>query len=95
MIKENVVYIKKIKEENYPNKSLYNPPNNFPEYPFKEDKLDSENIIYREIRKLLLEVNLDRDNFNTMEWNPFGEFVNPGEIVVLKPNMVMHKNGNN
>jgi len=30
MIKENVVYIKKIKEKNYPNKLLYNPPDNFP-----------------------------------------------------------------
>ena len=32
--------------------------------------------------------------FNTKSWNPFKELIKPGDMVVLKPNMVMHKNGN-
>lgn len=72
----------------------YNPPNNFPEYPFSDKELDSSNIVYEELRNLLFEMNLDRDNFDTMKWNPFKDLIKPGDMVVLKPNMVMHKNGN-
>ena len=39
-------------------------------------------------------MNLDKDNFNTKKWNPFKELIKLGDIFVLKPNMVMHKNGN-
>ena len=38
-------------------------------------------------------MNLDKDNYNTVKWNPFKELIKPGDIVVLKSNMVMHKNG--
>ena len=50
-------------------------------------------MVYEELRNWLFEMNSDRDNFNTMKWNPFKELIKPGDMVVLKPNMVMHKNG--
>ena len=39
-------------------------------------------------------MNLDKDNCSTIRWNPFREMIKPGDMVVLKPNMGMHKNGN-
>lgn len=92
MNKEQIVYIKQLNKIKYPDKVPYNPPNNFPEYPFSDKELDSSNIVYEEIRNLLFEMNLDKNNFNTKLWNPFKDFIKPGDIVILKPNMVMHKN---
>ncbi len=90
--REKIVYIKQINQYKYPVKLPYNPPNDFPEYPFGDRELDSSNIIYEEIRNLLFEMNLDRNNFNTMKWNPFKKLIKPDDVIVLKPNMVMHKN---
>lgn len=94
MNKEKLVYIKQINKNSYPKNGPYNPPNNFPEYPFSDKELDKSNMVYEELRKLLFEMNLDKDNFNKSSWNPFKELIKPGDMVVLKPNMVMHKNGN-
>lgn len=38
-------------------------------------------------------MNLDKDNCNIVKWNPFGEIIKPGDMVVLKPNMVRYENG--
>lgn len=42
------------------------------------------------IRDLLRQIGLDRDRFGTSAWNPFGEFINPGNTVVIKPNLCKH-----
>ena len=93
MNKEKIVYIKQLNKNKYPFNSPYNPPNNFPEYPFGDKELDGTNVVYKELRNLLFQMNLDKDNFNKPSWNPFGEMIKPEDMVVLKPNMVMHKNG--
>ena len=92
MDEEKIVYIKQLNKNKYPSSAPYNPPNNFPEYPFGDKELDRSNMVYQQIRNLLYEMDLDRDNFNTKKWNPFRELIKPGDMVVLKPNMVMHKN---
>jgi hypothetical protein len=92
MDKEKLVYIKQINKYKYPLKAPYNPPINFPEYPFGDKELDGTNIVYEELRNLLFEMNLDKDSFDTKKWNPFRELIKPGDMVVLKPNMVMHEN---
>jgi len=89
---ETTVYIKQLKENKYSNKTPYNPPINFPEYLFGIKELDKNNMVYRKIRELLFEMNLDKDNYNTVKWNPFKELIKPGDMVILKPNMVMHRN---
>lgn len=94
MNKEKMVFIKQLNVKKYPTDVPYNPPCHFPEYPFDEKTIDSTNMVYSEIRNLLYEMNLDKTNFNTKNWNPFKEFISPGDKVVLKPNMVMHKNLN-
>jgi uncharacterized protein (DUF362 family) len=35
---------------------------------------------------------LDAKHYGTPEWNPLGELIRPGDRVVLKPNLVSHRN---
>lgn len=35
--------------------------------------------------------NFDNKNFNTKQWNPLGNFIHPGQTVLLKPNFVFHE----
>lgn len=43
------------------------------------------------MRDLCYHLGLDRENFGSKNWNPFGEFVRPGNIVIIKPNLVFHE----
>lgn len=36
----------------------------------------------------------DRERIDKPDWNPLGEIIRPGDKVLIKPNMVMHKNNN-
>lgn len=74
----------------------YSPSELYPEYPFSSDKLaGNANSVYTAIRKIFHDMNLDKNNYGTKEWNPLGKWINSGDTVVLKPNFVMHKNGSN
>ncbi len=75
----------------YPSTVPFCPSEKYPEYIF--DELSAEpNYVYRHIRSLLLNLNLDKNNFGTEKWNPFGEFILPGNKVVIKPNWVCEHN---
>ena len=37
------------------------------------DEIDKENRIYGLVRETLCGLGMDRDNFGTADWNPFGE----------------------
>src|SRR5665647_708724 len=47
-----------------------------------------DNPAYRSVRRLLQEMGLDAGRFGAPEWNPLGDFIEPGQTVVLKPNLV-------
>ena len=53
------------------------------------------NPAYRLLRRLLHEHERDAARFGTAGWNPFGELMQPGETVVIKPNFVLsrHRRG--
>lgn len=36
----------------------------------------------------------DAENYGKSDWNPLGHIIKPGDRVLVKPNMVMHQNGN-
>lgn len=77
---------------NYPNKQfLFRPEEHYPEYPFEEISQE-KNDVYELVRQTLCIAGLDTENFGTSNWNPLGEIIKPGQTVLLKPNMVMHKN---
>jgi uncharacterized protein (DUF362 family) len=91
LVREKVaIYKQKILR--YSKNPPYFPPSIFPEYPFKDEKIEKGNEVYSSLRQLLNLLNLDSHNFNTKAWNPFSSFISPGHTVLLKPNFVRHFN---
>lgn len=78
----------------YPNSdSKFRPSSIYPEYIFEEKADRHENRVYDMIRKGFEMLGLDEEHFGKREWNPLGKLIQPGDTVVLKPNMVLHTNG--
>ena len=78
----------------YPDKkTLFRPSKKYPEYLF-DDVAEIDNTVYDAVRESFYLLGLDKENYNTRFWNPLSEFVKPGNNVLLKPNLVMHKNQN-
>ncbi len=70
-----------------------NPDVAYPEYPYGEKVVSSSpNKIYEAIRKMFHDMGLDEARYGTKDWNPLGQWICPGQKVVLKPNFVMHVN---
>ena len=65
----------------------FHPSTHYPEYPFPEI-CPSLNSTYDGIRQLFFSMDLDKKNFNTSLWNPLGTFIQPGNTVLIKPNLV-------
>lgn len=84
------VYIQKGDLKEYDNSSFFNPSNSFKEALSMNVKSDPS--VYAEVRSLLLNMGLDKKNQGTKKWNPFSEFIKPGDKVVIKPNLVLHEN---
>ena len=72
----------------------YNPYCNYPEYPWPNELSRKKNDVYEAVRETLFGIGLDKKNFGTANWNPFGEIITPGDSVLIKPNWVLHKNNN-
>jgi len=71
----------------YPRVPPYSPNERYPEYPFSV--IQSEpNPAYALVRESLRLLELDKDSFDTARWNPFRDLIQPGQTVVLKPNLV-------
>lgn len=82
------------KKTDYSKKAPYSPPFIFKEYPFRESRaVDKGNDIYASLRELFKLMELDSDNFDTADWNPFGSFILPGQKVLIKPNFMRHFSG--
>lgn len=79
---------------NYPDVAPYNPEERYPEYPFEFEESSNlgRNDIYRMMRELFVSCNMDIENYNSAEWNPLGEYIKPGNTVLIKPNLVLHDN---
>jgi len=69
----------------------FNPPQLFPEYPFKDSSCQKENHVYTAVRELFVQLGMDIEHYGTSEWNPLGEIIKPGDKVVLKPNLVINE----
>ena len=75
----------------YPTRAPFHPSEPYPEWPDRPVG-DEDNPSYRAVRRCLLELGLDAAHAGTPAWNPLGEIVRPGEKVVIKPNLVAHRN---
>lgn len=56
------------------------------------DHLAQKNYVYDAIRQIFYLSGYDKKNYNTPRWNPLGQFISPGETILLKPNLVLHFN---
>lgn len=50
------------------------------------------NHVFQMVSDAFYLLGLDKENYGTKLWNPLGEYVNPGDRVLIKPNLVMHNN---
>lgn len=69
----------------------FRPSVSYPEYIF-EEKSEKENQIYDMVRESFHLMGLDAKHYGMCGWNPLSEYVHPGDNVVIKPNLVFHKN---
>jgi uncharacterized protein (DUF362 family) len=77
-------------ELHYPERPPFDPDQAYPEYPFAPTMVSAENRVYAAVRQVLADCGLDRDHFNTAQWNPLGDLVPVGGTVLIKPNWVRH-----
>jgi len=87
-INNNNVAVEFFGTKDYPREIPFNPPVKYPEYTGND--IDPNNKIYDHVRQILYKSGLDKENFNTPNWNPFKDIVKPGMTVFLKPNTVRH-----
>lgn len=68
----------------------FDPSTRYPEYPFDNNDvaIPYTNPAYEGVRNVLRNLNLDIEHFSTPNWNPLGELVEPGNNVVIKPNLI-------
>lgn len=80
----------------YCNIPPFNPHQSYPEYALNM-LCDHDNPAYEGVRVCLKTLGLDSANYGTASWNPLGDIVKPGDVVVIKPNFVLsrHNTGGN
>jgi uncharacterized protein (DUF362 family) len=88
---KNVAFVQEPRATKYCSLSPFHASEPYPEYPFGETSRE-KNWGYELVRRLLFELQLDREHFGTPQWNPLGLFIKPGDTVLLKPNLVSHIN---
>ena len=77
----------------YPDKkNLFRPSVKYPEYQLG-DLSPEENKVYDMVRETFKLMEMDIDHYGTSLWNPLTGIVKPGDCVLIKPNLVLDKNG--
>ena len=67
----------------------YSPGELYPEYRLR-DLSAQPNAVYDAVRQIFQLLRLDAQRFGTRDWNPLGEWIQPGMRVLIKPNLVRH-----
>jgi len=75
-------------ESSYSTLAPFHPSEFYFEYPFTEAKNQQANVVYHAIRESFHLLSLDIEHYDTPKWNPLGIFINPGDHVLLKPNLI-------
>lgn len=86
---DNKVFLLHKNVYKYPDISPFRPSVRYPEYIFSDiSKTDEPNEIYEMVRESFHLMNLDPQNYGSAKWNPLGEYIKPGQSVLIKPNLV-------
>src|SRR5438132_4982774 len=81
------VAVQDIGAGSYPSSPPFNPSRAYPEYVYGSTATE-ENLVYEGVRAVFRLWGLDDKRFGTPDWNPLGEFLRPGERVLIKPNFI-------
>lgn len=84
------IYLEKREVYSYPETvEMFAPSKRYPEYPFQKIS-KTPNEVYDMVRQSMIGMGMDQRNIGLPGWNPLGEYIKPGDTVVIKPNMVKH-----
>ena len=87
MISDNSVAVFQGKAR-YSIQAPFHPSQDFPEYPFQEIVSKPNNETYSIVRNALYLLDLDKSNYGQKSWDPLGDLIEPGDYVLLKPNLI-------
>ena len=87
-LRDNSVALNFVNTKKYPAKIPFDPPERYPEH--KGNSLNPDNQVYAGGREIFHRLGLDKENFNTRNWNPLKAILKPGMTVFIKPNTVAH-----
>ncbi|MBU2623751.1 MAG: DUF362 domain-containing protein [Proteobacteria bacterium] len=91
ILNQNQVSAVKAFEAVYPGQPPYHPSQAYPEFPL-HPRSNDPNHVFDAIRNSLRLLGLDSRTYGMPLWNPLGTFIQPGQTVVVKPNLVSHFN---
>jgi len=86
-IMQDLVGVRRIEFVQYPSLPPFDPGKKYVEYDF--DYYSESNSVYDSVRRVFHDLQLDVETIDTKDWNPFKEFIKPGDKVVIKPNLVI------
>ncbi|MEG2287377.1 MAG: DUF362 domain-containing protein, partial [Ruthenibacterium sp.] len=75
----------------YPQQVPYDAGTSYAEWPAMPVSSE-KNAVYENLRACFADLGLDAAHQGTPQWNPFSDFVIPGNTVVIKPNLVLDTN---
>ncbi|MDO4499713.1 MAG: DUF362 domain-containing protein [Erysipelotrichaceae bacterium] len=87
----NNVVIEHRENVHYTKSKNFRPSTRYPEYLFEEINLE-KNDVYDMVRECFHNAGYDKENYNSPSWNPLSTCIKPGDVVLIKPNMVMDVN---
>jgi len=73
----------------YPADPPFHPGRKYPEYPLGD--VAEDNTVYDMVRQCFLDAGMDAEHAGSPKWNPLGDFVRPGQTVLVKPNLVLDR----
>ncbi len=74
----------------YPITPPFHPHVRYPEY--SGPLSNTANEVYDGVRRLFVNLGLDKEHFGTAAWNPLGDLIRPGQQVLIKPSIVLDRN---
>lgn len=77
-------------DPHYPKMPPFRPDRVYPEFNGRVLPGAECNPVFSLCRQLFFDLGLDAENFSTPSWNPLGGLVQPGQKVLIKPNLVRH-----
>lgn len=90
---QNRICIVREPKYSYPTAAdVFRPSVCYPEYPYQQDISRQDNHVYAMVREGLYLCGMDQEHYGLPQWNPLGEFIQPGNRVLIKPNLVLHEN---